>query len=491
VEDLILRLHRGAVMNPNTLRSHCVRPGRPAPNLDDYERLRKEFSWEKARQELDGLPAGGLNIAHEALDRHAAACGDRLAIRFIDGDWQREDYSYALLTALSSRFANVLDHLGVTAGDRVFTLLGRIPQLYVTLFGTLKARAVYCPLGLAWDRESVAARLAIGGARVLVTTLPLYKHKVAPVRDTLPGLQHVLLVDAAGPELPAGTLSYAELMSEADDTWEIPPTDPASPALMHLTGDKTGHPKAVVHAHESVVAHAATGRYALDLHPGDVFWCTADPAWATGICYGALAPLVNGASMIVDLEEFDAERWYRILQEEGVNVWYTAPAAIRRLMRQGNALATSFCFSHLRHIASVGAPLDPEAVIWGHEIFCMPFHDTWWQAETGAIMIANHRGGEVRPGAMGRPMPGIEAAIVRVTPGWKGAESRVDIVDQPGETGELALRTGWPSMFRGYLGDDESYRRRFAGGWYLSGDLAKQDADGWFWFVRGRTEPRP
>jgi acetyl-CoA synthetase len=478
-------------MSPNTLRSHCVHPGRPAPNLGDYERLRKEFSWEKARQELDGLPAGGLNIAHEALDRHAAACGDRLAIRFIDREWQREDYSYALLSALSSRFANVLDHLGVTAGDRVFTLSGQVPQLYVTLFGALKARAVYCPLLPGLDHESVAARLATGEGRVLVTTLALYERLVLPVRDTLPGLEYVLLMDAAGQALPAGTLSYPALMGEADDRWEIPATDPASPALLHLTGGETGKPKAVVHAHEAVVAFEATGRYALDLQPGDIFWCTTDPGWATGICYGALAALVNGASMIVDLEEFDAERWYRILQDEGVNVWYTAPAAIRRLMRQGNALATSFCFSHLRHIASVGEPLDPEAVIWGHEIFCMPFHDTWWQTETGAIMIANHRGGEVRPGAMGRPMPGIEAAIVRVTPGSKGAASRVHVVKKPGETGELALRTGWPSMFRGYVGDDESYRQRFAGGWYLSGDLAKQDADGWFWFVRGRTETRP
>jgi len=467
---------------------HSVRPTEPPPNVADYRELNRSFSWAQARRALSGLPAGGLNIAHEALDRHVAAGhGQRLAMRFIARDWTRSDYSYAELARLSGRFANVLERLGVEPGDRVFTLAGRIPELYIALFGALKARAVYCPLFSGFGPEPVQSRLEIGSGRVLVTTLSLYRRKVLPLRDTLPRLEFVLLTDAAGGDLPPDTLSFAELMAAAPDEWHIAPTDPEAMALLHFTSSTTGKPKGAVHVHEAVVAHYATGLYALDLRPGDVYWCTADPGWAAGMSYGAIAPLVNGVRTIVDQEEFDAERWYRILQQEGVNVWYTTPTAIRMLMQQGNALATSYCHHKLRHIASGGEPLGPEGVIWGRDIFGMPFHDTWWQAETGAIMIANFRGTEVRPGSMGRPVPGIEAAIVRVTPAADGGEPAVEVVTAPGEEGELAFKTGWPSMFRACLGDEERYRRCFAGGWYLSGDRAKRDADGWFWFV-GRSD---
>jgi acetyl-CoA synthetase len=463
-------------------------PTGPKPTVGDYRQLSESFSWTQARAALGGLPAGGLNIAHAALDRHVAAGhGGRRAMRFIARDWTRTDYTYSDLARLSGRFANVLQRLGVEPGDRVFTLAGRIPELYVTLFGALKARAVYCPLFSAFGPEPVQSRLAIGGGRVLVTTLSLYRRKVLPVRDSLPRLEFVLLTDASGGDLPPDTLSFAELMAAAPDEWRIPSTEPGTMALLHFTSGTTGKPKGAVHVHDAVVAHYATGHYALDLRPGDIYWCTADPGWVTGISYGAIAPLANGASMIVDQEEFDAERWYRILQDEGVNVWYTAPTAIRMLMKQGNALATSFCYSRLRHMASVGEPLNPEGVVWGDEIFGMPFHDTWWQTETGAIMISNFRGLEVRPGSMGRPVPGIEAAIVRVTRTDDDAEPAVEVVTEPGQEGELALKPGWPSMFRAYLDNEERYRRCFAGGWYLSGDMAKRDADGWFWLV-GRAD---
>lgn len=468
-------------------RSH-LRYGEAPPNLTDYRSACEAFSWQQAEQELDGLPDGGLNIAHEALDRFVnRGLGERLAMRFIARDWSRQDFSYAELARLSSRFANVLHELGVAPGDAVFSLAGRTPELYVALFGALKVRSVYCPLFSAFGPEPVRSRLDIGSGRVLVTSRSLYQRKVLPVRGALPQLEHVLLIDAGGGELPPGTLSYPDLMAGANDEWKIPATDPESIALLHFTSGTTGKPKGVMHAHRAVVAHHATGRYALDLRAGDIYWCTADPGWVTGISYGAIAPLVNGASMIVDREEFDADRWYRILQEEGVNVWYTAPTAIRMLMRQGNELATSYCYSRLRHIASVGEPLNPEAVRWGRDIFGRPIHDTWWQTETGAIMIANFRASRVRPGSMGRPVPGIEAAILRVLRSDDGDAPTVEILTAPGLEGELALKAGWPSMFRGYLNDDARYRRSFADGWYLTGDMARRDADGWLWFV-GRAD---
>jgi acetyl-CoA synthetase len=256
----------------------------------------------------------------------------------------------------------------------------------------------------------------------------------------------------------------------------IPPTPPETPALLHFTSGTTGKPKAAMHVHAAVVAHHATARTVLDLHRDDVFWCTADPGWVTGTSYGLIAPLTHGVTCVVDEADFLAERWYELLERERVTVWYTAPTAIRMLMKAGPELARRYDLSRLRVAASVGEPLNPEAVEWGQEVLGLPFLDNWWQSETGGIMIANLPCMDVRPGSMGKPLPGIDAAIVQVTDGL--------VVELgPGEVGQLALRPGWPSMFRGYLHEDERYARCFAGGWYLTGDLARRDDDGYYWFV--------
>jgi acetyl-CoA synthetase len=270
-------------------------------------------------------------------------------------------------------------------------------------------------------------------------------------------------------------------MAAASPVFTIPPTDPEDMALLHFTSGTTGLPKGAIHVHQAVLTHFATGRYVLDLHPGDIYWCTADPGWVTGTSYGIIAPLLHGVTNIVDEADFDAERWYRILQEQRVNVWYTAPTAIRRLMRLPGEPRTQYDLSALRLILSVGEPLNPEAVVWGERALGLPIHDNWWQTETGGIMVANYAACDIRPGSMGRPLPGIEAAIVR------RGESGIEVVTTPDTEGELALKTGWPSMFRGYLHDDARYAKCFADGWYLSGDLAKRDADGYFWFV-GRAD---
>jgi acetyl-CoA synthetase len=237
-----------------------------------------------------------------------------------------------------------------------------------------------------------------------------------------------------------------------------------------------------MHVHEAVVAHHETARLALDFHAGDRFWCTADPGWVTGTSYGIIAPLTHGLTMIVDEADFDAERWYRIIQDERVSVWYTAPTAIRMLMKAGAPLARRYDLSSLRFLGSVGEPLNPEGVVWGAEALDRPFHDNWWQTETGGIMIANFASMDIRPGSMGRPLPGVEAAIVQRT-----ANGGVSVIDEPDVQGELALRPGWPSMFRGYLGEEARYRKCFAGGFYLTGDLVRRDADGYYWFV-GRAD---
>ncbi len=454
------------------------------PNLLDYKAARENFSWEHELDMLDGLPGGGLNIAHEAVDRHAAGeRADHLALRWLDKDGAATDFSYADLSRLSNRFANVLRGLGVRKGERVFALCDRVPPLYIAALGTLKNGSVFCPLFSAFGPEPLQARLSIGEAKVLVTTEALYRRKVAALRDSLPQLLHVLLVrETRQGELPDDTLDFEQLLDGAAASFTIDSTDPEDPALLHFTSGTTGKPKGAIHVHRAVVAHHASARLALDLHPQDIFWCTADPGWVTGTSYGIIAPLTIGATMIVDRAEFEPERWYGILRDQRVSVWYTAPTAVRMMMKYGAELPRQYALPKLRFMASVGEPLNPEAVLWGQEAFGLPFHDNWWQTETGGIMIANFLSQPIRPGSMGRPLPGIEAAIVRAR-----ADGAVEVIDAPDREGELALKRGWPSMFRGYLHEEARYQQCFRGDWYLTGDLARRDRDGYFWFV-GRAD---
>ncbi|MGB8222451.1 MAG: acetate--CoA ligase [Polyangiales bacterium] len=456
-----------------------------SPNMGDYEKERATFSWETARKDLDGLPGGrGLNIAHEAIGRHVArGHGQQKAMIWLGKKGERVELTYSALDALSNRFANVLGMLGVEAGDRVYSLAGRIPELYVCALGTLKHRAIFCPLFSAFGPEPIVQRLQLGEARVLFTTERLYKRRVAEIRDRIPTLEHViLLADPKKPTAHDGTVNYADAMSEASTEYEIGPTDPEMPALLHFTSGTTGTPKGAYHVHQAVLTHYVTGKLALDLHPGDIYWCTADPGWVTGTSYGISAPLANRVTMIVDEAEFDPKRWYQVLEEEKVQVWYTAPTAIRMLMKAGAELPRSRNLSALRFMASVGEPLNPQAVIWGSEVFGMPFHDNWWQTETGGIMISNYASMDVLPGSMGRPIPGISAAIVR-----EGDDGHVHEVDDADKDGELALRPGWPSMFRGYWNNEKRYDACFRDGWYLTGDLARRDREGYYWFV-GRAD---
>jgi acetyl-CoA synthetase len=452
------------------------------PNLKDYGTLSISFNWQNEQHLMNGLPVNkGLNIAYEAIERHATGeLKDTVALRCIQKDYTIKDFTYGNLNKLSSRFANVLTMLGVNKGEKVFALTGRIPELYIAALGTLKTTAVFCPLYSVFGPEPVFQRLSKGDAKVLVTTRALFEKKVKQLLDRLPSLQYILLTDVE-PDIDNKILSLPGLMEKANDEFIIPLTDPEDPALLHFTSGTTGMPKGALHVHNAVLMHYTTGKYVLDFHEGDVFWCTADPGWVTGTSYGIIAPLVNGVTNIVDEEEFDAARWYSILEKQKVDVWYTAPTAIRRLMRMDILPKENYNLEHLRLICSVGEPLNAEAVVWGEKMFGMPIFDNWWQTETGGIMIANYRSMKVKPGSMGKPLPGVEAAIAEVT------DAGLNMVMEPNKQGHLVLKKGWPSMFRAYLHDEERYKKCFRGDWYLTGDLAKKDEDGYFWFV-GRAD---
>ncbi|WP_058545870.1 acetate--CoA ligase [Pseudomonas fluorescens] len=455
-----------------------------APNWVDSVQAREAFSWQEEGRALAGLPGGGLNLAYEAVDRHAQGAHRRhAALRILDRNGGCRDVSYAQLSTQSNRFANVLKTLGVVPGDRLFVLCGRGLELYLGVLGGLKLGCVVSPLFCAFGPEPIETRLHLGGASVLLTSGTLYRRKVAAIRERLPALKHVLLYEEDdGDTLPMeGTLDLSSLLAQAEEAFTVVNTTADSPALLHFTSGTTGTPKGVLHAHGAALTHRVTGKYALDLHPDDVYWCSADPGWVTGTSYGIFAPLLLGVTSVVEGCEFDAERWYGILEQQQVTVWYTAPTAIRLLMKAGAALVRSHHFPSLRFIASVGEPLNPEAVWWGKEVLGLPIHDNWWQTETGGIMIANTVAIPIKPGSMGKPLPGVEAAIVART------EQGGLVFLEDNEVGDLALKQPWPAMFRTYLGQEERYRQCFVGEWYLSGDLVRRDADGYYWFI-GRSD---
>lgn len=456
------------------------------PNLVDYPQCYADFHW----QDPNLSSTQTLNIAYEAVDRHLnTPTENKLALRWLGKDNQCRDFTYRELAEQSSRFACVLTKLGMEEGNRIFSLAGRLPELYIAALGTLKAGCVFTPLFSAFGPEPIRSRMSIGEANILVTTQSLYKKKIAPWWQEwrrnrgveLPHFKAVLLIDACG-ELDPGCYALDELMAKADPTFPCVKTEPQDMALLHFTSGTTGKPKGVMHVHQAVELHKISARYALDLHPSDIFWCTADLGWVTGTSYGIIAPLCLGVTMIVDEAEFDAQRWYQILQQEKVTVWYTAPTAIRMLMKAGQAIRDQYDLSSLRFISSVGEPLNPEAVIWGQKVLGHPFHDNWWQTETGGIMIANYASQPIKPGSMGLPLPGIQAAIVS-----ENEQGGIEEVREANTVGELVLKQGWPSMFRSYLNQPVKYHRCFKNDWYLTGDLAMRDEQGYYWFV-GRAD---
>ena len=450
-----------------------------APNLD-YDAMRGNFDWQQMYGELDWLPGGGLNKAHEAIDRHANGVNrDKVAMIWEGKNGEKETYTFGQMRDQSNKFANVLQSLGIQKGDRVFIYMERLPELYIAFFGILKAGAIAGPLFSAFGPDPVKDRMMDSEAKVLVTQ-PDLRRKITGIIPELFELQHMVIVNKNNRDpvpLMSGDLSYEEEMAKATANFETVVTSLYDYSIMHYTSGTTGKPKGAVHRHQAVVQQYATGKWALDLQPSDIYFCTADPGWVTGTSYGMLAPWTNGVTQLIYEGGFRASKWYELIQDYKVTVWYTAPTAIRMLMKAGDDVPRRYDLSSLRFIASVGEPLNPEAVVWSDDIFGMPFHDNWWQTETGAILCANYACQDVKPGSMGRPIPGVELGIV-------------DDEYKPvpvGEDGNLVVRPNWPSMFHAYWNNAEMYNSRFRQGWYITGDRARVDEDGYYWFV-GRAD---
>lgn len=450
------------------------------PNMVSYGKMHKDFSWEKAKKELvEYFEDGRLNAAYNLVDRHAKNDKkDKVALLFESADGQTERYTYADLSRLSNQFANGLVSLEVEKGDRVFIFLPTLPERYVAFLGIIKLGAIAGTLFAAFQEEALLDRLSDSKAKIVVTNADLLP-RIQKIWEKLPHLEKVILVEKDSGSIPAGEnlIAYTDFIEKGAVDFEAVPMRPEDSMYMLYTSGTTGKPKGVVHAHEDILQAMVTTKYVLDVHDTDIYWCTADLGWVTGVVYGVLGPLGLGATSVYYAGKFSAINWYNILQKHNVSIWYTAPTAIRMLMGASVDIK-SFDFSSLRHLCSVGEPLNPEAVVWANELFGLPFHDTWWQTELGGISITNYPSMDIKPGSMGKPLPGVVAAVID--------ENGLEAED--GEEGSLALRPETvQSIMKTIWNNEEKYNSYFANGWYISGDKAYKDKDGYFWFI-GRAD---
>lgn len=430
-------------------------------NLHDYNEAYRSFNWNLAKKELAWFDGTKINAAYNAVDRHTQTWRkNKVALYWEDEDGTARQYTFEQLSLLSNKIANILKDFGVQRGERVFIFLPRVPELYISFLGALKIGAIAGTLFSAFQEQALKDRLEQAQPTVVITNKEL--------KPRLPRIGHVITIDSE---------DFATFLAHASDELRIAHMDPDEYAFMLYTSGTTGKPKGVVHVHRAILQEHMTAKWVLDLRDEDTYWCTADPGWVTGIAYEILGSWSCGVAAVVYAGRFDPKKWYEILKKYRVSVWYTAPTAIRMLMAADHGLVKSFDLSNLRHLCSVGEPLNPEAIRWSIKVFGKPFHDTWWQTETGAICIANYPSMEIKIGSMGKPVPGVVAAIVNDN----GREL------PPNTEGNIALKPKWPSMMHTIWRRPQKYNSYFKGGWYLSGDRGRRDSDGYFWFI-GRAD---
>ncbi|WP_202081029.1 acetate--CoA ligase [Caldalkalibacillus salinus] len=465
------------------MKVESIAPVGEGHQLHNYDETYQSFSWEEVEKTFSWHETGNVNLAYEAIDRHAEGSRKHKVALYYSDTNRDESYTFQDLKEKSNQAGNMLRELGVKKGDRVFIFMPRSPELYFSILGAIKIGAIVGPLFEAFMEGAVRDRLENSEAVALVTTPTLLPR--VPVND-LPALKHVVLVSDEEADLDTlsqryeGTQFYNffNKMKTHSDNLDIEWVDKEDGLILHYTSGSTGKPKGVMHVHYAMLQHYQTGKWVLDLQEDDVYWCTADPGWVTGTSYGIFAPWLNGATNVIRGGRFSPEDWYETIEKYKVTVWYSAPTAFRMLMGAGEDVVNKFDLSSLRHILSVGEPLNPEVIRWGMKAFEKRIHDTWWMTETGAMLICNYPCMEMRPGSMGKPLPGVEAAII---------DDEGNVLS-PNQMGNLAIKVGWPSMMRKIWKNEPKYQEYFRiKGWYVSGDSAYMDEDGYFWF-QGRVD---
>ncbi|MBN2388832.1 MAG: acetate--CoA ligase [Anaerolineales bacterium] len=448
-------------------------------NIGSYEERIENFDWSISEEELGYKEGDVINIGWYCSDRICAqGKGDRPALLWENSTGEEKSYTYDDLRVCSNGIGAFLRSLGLKEGDRICLFMDRIPELYIGLLGILKIGAIAQPLFSAFGDESLFVRLENAGTSAVITQRK-HASKLHKILDRLPDLKHIIIVDYDETR-PLKEKEVAFSMdARRQDQLEIFPTRAESPSLLHYTSGTTGMPKGVQHVHYSLISQYLTAKWVLDITEDDIYWCTADPGWVTGTSYGIIAPWALGVTQVVLDSGFSAENWYRFIQKYRVTVWYSAPTAIRSLMKAGEEIVKQFDLSCLRHLVSVGEPLNAEAVTWSEKVFGLPFLDSYWQTETGSIMITNFPGMKIKPGSMGKTFPGIVGTVVD--------PQTYEPLQEPGRIGLIAFRPGWPAMMRTYWKNEETYQGKFKNGWYMPGDRARIDPQGYFWFI-GRDD---
>ncbi|MFA6925032.1 MAG: acetate--CoA ligase [Bacteroidales bacterium] len=449
-------------------------------NIGNYDERIKNFDWSISEKELDYKPGNVINIGWYCTDRICQmGKGNKLALLWEGLGGVEKKYTYNDIRLASNTIGAFLRNLGIKNEDRVCLFMDKVPELYIGLLGILKIGAIAQPLFSAFGEESLLVRLENAETSAIFTQR---KHiaKVRKIVAQMPFLKHIIIVDYDGKH-PLREREVAFNMDEATpvENFEVYPTKAESPSILHYTSGTTGQPKGVKHVHYSLISQYLTTKWVLDLHENDIYWCTADPGWVTGTSYGIIGAFSSGVTQCVLDSGFAAEAWYKFIEKNKVTVWYSAPTAIRSLMKAGDEVIKKYDLSSLRHLASVGEPLNAEAVVWSEKVFGKQFHDSYWQTETGSIMISNYPGMKIKPGSMGKPFPGITGTIID--------PDTYEPITEEGKIGLIAFKPGWPSMMRTYWNNEETYKNKFKNGWYLPGDRSTIDKDGYFWFI-GRDD---
>ena len=448
-------------------------------NIGSYEEKYKGFDWSFARKELGCKDSTPLNIGFYCSDRICQqGKGGKIAMIWEGYKGEVEKFTFDDLRIYSNNYAHLLKSFGIKEGERVFIFMERVPDLYFSFLGILKMGGIVAPLFSAFGEESLLTRLEDGNASAIITIPKLIK-KIRRIKDQLPQLKKIIIVtDDENFKSEEKETSFSAKKAKRVEKFDIFPGTFETPSVLHYTSGTTGKPKGALHVHSSIFAQYLTTKWCLDLKPDDIYWCTADPGWVTGTSYGIIGPWSLGITQVVLDSGFQVGKWYNLIQKHRITVWYSAPTAIRLLMKEGEEIVKKYDLSSLRHLCSVGEPLNAEAVTWSKKVYGLPFHDTYWQTETGAIVISNYPGMEVRPGSMGKPFPGIVATVL---------DSSYNPINKTGSAGLIALKPGWPSMFRNYWNNPATYDSKFKNGWYITGDRASIDKNGYFWFV-GRDD---
>lgn len=445
-------------------------------NLTDYEDARETFSWDDIYAEASTDAPAELNIGREVADRHATD-REKVALYQVGTDGDLTKLTFWELATRSNQFANVLDDLGIDPGDRVFSYLPRIPEHYVALVGTLKHGAVWGSVNERYGPDGIASRLNDCSATAVITTTD-NRETVGAALDDVPSVDHVITVDR-GTGAPPDDVIFDAALEDASENYDVAATSGDDDALLYYTSGTTGPAKGVLHKHRWIAGVAATQEYAVDLQPGDLYWSTGDLGWLTG-AINTLGAWFWGTALFTYEGEFDPEEWATLLDAYPITVLFSVPTAYRMLREHEDVLEDVDL--DLRHALSIGEPLSGGVVDWGEDALGVTILDTYGQTETGNMIINNYPTMELRPGSMGKPLPGIEADIVDPDTGE---------VLEPGETGEIAQRGDYPCFFAEYWGAPEKTENCFVDGpdgeWYLSGDLAHKDEDGYYWF-EGRAD---